>query len=112
MDYVIRIRKIDFIICKSCQYAIFPSGLESHFRKSSHQLAKQIRKDIIKNVQQWSNLILINKEISIEIAKVLTITPKIFSELTLYHNDFECSEYQYIVRNRRSIQDHYREFHN
>ena len=54
----------------------------------------------------------INKEISIEIARVLTTTPKIFSELTLYHNGFKYSEHQYIVRNRRSIQKYYREFHN
>ena len=52
MDYVIRIRETDFITCKSYQYAIFPSGFESHFRKSLHQLVKQIRKDIIENVQQ------------------------------------------------------------
>ena len=54
----------------------------------------------------------INKEIFIEIVKILIIIPKVFSEFILYHNDFEYSKYQYIVKNRRNIQDHYREFHN
>ena len=95
-----------------CQYIIFSSELESYFRKSFYQLVKQIRKDIIENVQQWFNLIFINKEIFIEIVKILTTIPKIFFELILYYNDFECSEHQYIARNCRSIQDYYREFHN
>ena len=54
----------------------------------------------------------INKKIFIEIVKVLTTTPKVFSKFILYYNDFKYSEYQYIVRNRRNIQDHYREFYN
>ena len=45
----------------------------------------------------------INKEIFIEIVKILITIPKVFSEFILYYNDFEYLEYQYIVRNRRNI---------
>ena len=110
MDYITRVRDTGFIACKTCHYALLPSHINFHFRKSPHSLDQKTRNRLFEEVKQWPNLIFDSNQIQSHIDQ-LPKNPKSFSELSLYKDGFACFEHSYIVRNRASIQIHYREAH-
>ena len=105
-----RIRDTGFIACKTCHYAILPLHINSHFRQSPHRLDQETRNRIFEQVRQWPNLILNINQIN-EYLGQISKSSQVFSELSLYEDGFGCLEHDYIVRNRRSIQDHFRRYH-
>lgn len=112
MEYVTRIRDTSFIACTKCQYALLPSSLNSHFKTAPHRLSHQIRQDIDREIREWPNLVLNNQDILSKLQELSTSTiPKSFSELTLYRDGLGCHEHSYIVRDRATIQKHYRDYH-
>ena len=110
MEYITRIRDTGFIAYTICYVAILPSTINNHFRRAPHRLNLETRKDLFRKIRQWPNLILNNNEIDPHINQ-LSKFPKYFTELTLYQDGFSYYEYSYIARNRKSIQNHFREFH-
>ena len=111
MEYVTRIRDTSLLACKTCRFALIPSRIDSHFQQPPHRLDIQTRNNIISYIRQLSSLVTNNDEIR-ETINQIPRNPKYFPELTLYQDGFECQEHSYIVRNVRSIQIHYRDFHN
>ena len=111
MDHVTPIRDTGFIACKTCLIAILPSSINIHFRKSPHRFDQETRNNLFHEIKQWPNLVLNPNQIVLQIDQ-LSKNPKSFSELTLYRDGLSCFEHSYIVRNRRSIQNHFRQYHN
>ena len=110
MDHVTSIRDTGFIACKTCLIAILPSHINKHFQKSPHRLDQETRNNLFHEVKQWPNLVLSLDQIVSQIERLLK-NPKSFSELTIHRDELDCFEHTYIVRNRRSIQNHFREYH-
>ena len=110
MDHVIRIRNTGFVACKSCHYAILPSQINTHFKKSQHPLDQDTRNRLFEEVRQWPNLILDSSQIQSHI-DTLPKNPPYFPELSLYQDGMGCSEHSYIAKNRISIQHHFRDSH-
>ena len=104
------VRNIGFIACKTCQFALLPSFINSHFQKSPHSLGLETRKRLVEDVKQWPNLILNSNEIRDQIDQ-LPKSPNYFPKLSLYKDEFAYLKHSYIARNRASIQIHYRETH-
>ena len=110
MNHVTHIRNTGFIACKSYQVAILSSEINIHFRNPPHRFDLDTRKSIFEETRQWSNIVLEKNQIRQQINRISS-NLKFFSELTLYHDGLSCLEYSYIARNRVSIQNYYRQYH-
>ena len=88
MDYVISIRGTSLLACKDCRYAILPSSIDYHFRRSPHQLSSDIRADIFRESSKYASLI--RDTIALESLTIPTSIPYFYPELTLYTDGLAC----------------------
>jgi hypothetical protein len=110
MEYISKVRDTNFLSCKKCKYVLFPSSLDSHFKSSPHRLNTQIRQSIIKEARKWPDLVSNQQEFKEQVERIPK-NPLFFPELSLYHDGLGCHEHSFIAKNRKSIQQHYRDFH-
>lgn len=109
MDYVTPIRGTSLLACKECRYAILPSSINYHFRRSPHQLSSGIRAEIFRESSKYASLI--RDIIALESLSIPTSISYFYPELTLYTDGLACQECFYIVRNIKVIQKHYIDTH-
>jgi len=109
MEYISILGDTGFIACKQCKYSIILSGLEAHFRLKPHQLALEVRGQILSEAQKYPNLIRSREEI--KDSDIPSSFPFFFPDLALYSDGLACQDCSYIVRSEKTISKHYKDEH-
>ena len=109
MDFISILGDTGLLACLRCKFSVLPSSIEFHFSNSPHRLSTDERRRITSEVEKYPELI--RESSGLEEADFPTSFPYFFPDLSLYSNGFQCRDYFFIGKERRSIVKHYREEH-
>ena len=98
------------IVCKECQYAVWPSEVRGHLTGKQHRMPAKTAQLIATEVQAWPRIITFPHEFSIP-ASIGAPIP----ELPLYTDRFQCQlgsvPCTFVGRGRESIRKHWKQQH-
>lgn len=111
MEYFHHLPERQVIICKECQYAVWPSQVRSHLQGKQHRIPGKEAAAIQDDIKQWPGVVPFASEL--EIPRCI---PQPIAEVPLYTDGLQCQlspvDCQYICRKHNSIQKHWKDQHN
>lgn len=101
--------KYGVIVCRECQYAVWPMEIGSHLAGSMHKMLKNDRDRIQQEVQRWKGLVWNKDTLMLPIA-----LEEVIPELSV-HDGFLCTIDQQVCNaislRKKGMKDHWREVH-
>ena len=109
MEFISILGDTGFLACRECKYSVLPSTINSHFRRTPHNLSSEIREEILSKARKHPSLI---KDLSgVKETEIPPSFPYFFPDLALYSDGLACQDCSYIVRTTRGISKHYKDSH-
>lgn len=98
------------VICKECQYAVWPNQIVGHLTNKQHALPRKIALSISDEIEQWPGIALFPSEFRVPDSVTVAI-----DGLALYEGGIKCElgarTCRYVCRDWNTVKKHWREVH-
>jgi len=109
MDFISILGNTGLLACRRCKFSVLPSSITSHFSGSPHRLSTDDRQKVASEIEKYPELI--PDATRLRATEFPTSFPYFFPDLSLYSDGFQCQDYFYVAKERKTIIKHYREEH-
>ena len=109
-EYFRHLEKWHIVVCKDCQYGVWPSHVKGHLTGKQHKIAAKEAQQIAEEVEEWPGIIQFPSEFEFP-AHIEEPIP----ELPLFEDGWKCrlepEHCHYICRDKKTIKNHWRTRH-
>jgi hypothetical protein len=109
-QFFIRLPTFPVVICRQCQYGVWPSSIASHLKGSAHQVKHKEAQQVQEAIQQWDGI----QHDSSQLELPLVLDERI-PQLPIYPDGLLCwrenPQCGFVARSMETMKQHWRKIH-